>query len=200
MDKRVIALIVAVLPLQVASASECTSDSQCATGWCFTFDQPVVNTCAWWDIFCLPPAPALGGECADEVVQLENEFSGECMRPVGGSRSIGAEVGLDSCAVTASRDWGLFRLRDGTTMVVNSWSELCLTNVGSDYVQEPCDFAAPPDSQQYVETDETNGSHRLFQNVVDDDCVRGTTTGGQFIFESNTCDLYNNASRHWFYN
>jgi hypothetical protein len=200
MNKLVMASIFAVLPLQVASASQCTRDSDCSTGWCFNYTVPAVNNCPWWDIFCIPMEAVVAGECADEVVQLENEFSGECMRPDGGSQSVGVEVVLDTCANTASRDWGLFRLNDGTTMIVNSWSELCLTNSASDYFQEECDFASPPNSQQYVETTEQNGSNRLFQNVVGRDCVRGTTTGNHYIFESHNCDIHNNASRHWFYN
>lgn len=197
MNKLLFASIAALLPAR-ALASECVSDNQCPSGWCMTYTIPG-EPCPWWNPLCVPE-DYVGGECADDVVQLENEYSGECMRPENGSSTAGAEVVLDTCAATASRDWGLFRLDDGTTMIVNAWSELCLTNSGSDYFQEACNFLTPPNSQQYVETLETNDSHRLFQNAIGPDCVRGTTTGGHYIFESHNCDLYNNSSRHWFYN
>ncbi len=70
-------------------------------------------------------------------VKLENEYSGQCLRPSGGSRVAGAPVTTDTCTNSYSRYWNIRDNPHGTGQVlVNRWSHLCLQRGNGDVLTQ----------------------------------------------------------------
>lgn len=186
-----------LLSIFSAQAQSCLSDNQCAApGHCIkytTFTPPQCFPFPWGP-FCDEGGTGPVGRCADRVDQLRNEFTDQCMRPEAGSQNAGARVTNDNCTNSQSRRWYQFTHSTGETVFQNQWSDLCLTRVGSRYEQRSC----VENSTQLFDLDfEPDSSFRMFHTGSNNTCIRAHPNVDD-PFRSETCDVNNTASRHWF--
>jgi len=188
-----------ILSLTPALASECAYDSDCdGDSTCHYFTVAVEGDCLPWplDFICDPVEHWATGECSDDLGKLRNDYTDDCMRPENGSQSVGTTVTRDTCAETSSRRWHLIEHGQGVVSYVNSYSDLCLTQVGDGYEQQECWLHNP--AQQFELDVEFDGSFRIFHEGSADTCVRAHPNETD-PFRSTTCDVNNTTSRHWWY-
>ena len=130
---------------------------------------------------------------APPTFKLRNEWTGQCLRPLGAARSPGTRVTQSTCSNTASRRWYTWQPPGAVGQVlVNDLARQCLGVDGSNnMVLVEC--TADSDHLFTIGTTSPGWGERVIRGGTR--CVRASTSGSN-AFLSSTCN--NTPTRRWF--
>ncbi len=128
-------------------------------------------------------------------VKFENDYSGQCLRPEGGSRTPGATVTTDRCTNSYSRYWTIVDNPHGDgELIVNRWSYLCLEKNPNGY-GSPYQNTCTGNAAQTFDIEGTTGTRRNMIFKEDTNiCLRQVPGQTTPVF---TTRCTNTGSRRW---